>query len=104
MSQRDQVLVNGYEKLTEEIRVTNVIKQIRVMEGILKEKLGKENWSKAVRKYRLRDPMAKIEKNHDEISTNIAKSGGIIAVDLSPQIHDSEAQEFRSQNQTSIKK
>ena len=53
-----------------------MIKQIRVMEGILKEKLGKEKWSKAVRKYRLRDPMAKVEKDHNEISTNTAKFSG----------------------------
>lgn len=62
-----------------------MIKQIRVMEGILKEKLGKEKWSKAVRKYRLRDPMAKVEKDHDEISTNMAKSSGMIAIEMSPQ-------------------
>ena len=89
-TQRDQVFINGYEKLTEEIRITNVLKQIRVMEGVLKDKLGKENWNKAVKKYRLRDPMAKDEKDHDEISTNIAKPRGIIALDLSPQMNDTE--------------
>ena len=74
------------------------------MEGVLKEKLGKENWSKAVKKYRLRDPLAKVEKDHDEISTTSAKSKGIIALDISPQMNDTENQDFRSQNQTTIKK
>ena len=41
------MFVNGFRSLEKEIHISNVLKQIRVMKGILKETMTKAEWQKA---------------------------------------------------------
>ena len=54
LKKRDKIFARGYEKLEKEIHVTYLIKQMRVMKGILKESMTKAAWNMACTKYSLK--------------------------------------------------
>ena len=48
------MFVKGYRNLEKEIHITYVLKQIRVMKGILKETMTNAEWQNAILKYSLK--------------------------------------------------
>ena len=48
------MFVKGYRSLEKEIHITYVLKQIRVMKGILKEAMTNAEWQNAIIKYSLK--------------------------------------------------
>ena len=54
MRKKDRYLLEAAEEVEKEFHVTHLIKQLRTMEGILREKLTDEEWKEAQAKYSLK--------------------------------------------------
>lgn len=70
------MFVKGYRSLEKEIHITYVLKQIRVMKGILKEAMTNAEWQNAIIKYGLKsvEKQTKNASSDKQSSLEISKS------------------------------
>jgi len=76
MKPRDRIFVRGFTKLEKEIHVTRILKQIRVLKGIVKQGMHATQWQQAYVKYSLKSLDVNTETEEDFASSLCRSEAG----------------------------
>ncbi len=82
MTKKDRFMMDAAEDIEPEFQVAHIIKQIRVMKGLIKEKMSEETWKEGYQKYSLfqveLEDLIAAEKEFGQVEQDFDKSGEVV--------------------------